>query len=107
MCALPICGYATFRSASTCWYKAHPLFLMSLPYYSELSPTPGEMDEVFDANRSVLGVRYFGPPSGPGRASFLIVCRDKEYDLPTLGPKARNRSRLCWWPADAARRCAR
>jgi hypothetical protein len=91
------CGYATFRSTTTCWYKAHPLFLMSLPYHSELSLAPGEMDEVFDANRSVLGARYFGRPSGPGRASFLIVCRDKEYDLPTLGHKARNQTRygLC------------
>lgn len=87
-------GHYVFRSPSAWWYNAHSRFLMSVPYHEEISPPAGEMQELFAAHKSVIGARYFGPKSGPGAFSFLITCRDKDYDLKTLGHKARNQTRV-------------
>ena len=88
-----LCGHRTFRAAGAWWYTAHPLFAMSVPYHQELSLSPAQQDEIFEGRQWVLGARYFASPSEPGKASFLIVCRDKDYDLQNLGHKARNQTR--------------
>ena len=86
-------GYYVVRSPSAWWYSAHSRFLMSVPYHEEITPQAGEIKDLFAAHSSVIGARYFGPKSGPGAASFLLTCRDKSYDLNTLGGKARNQTR--------------
>ena len=88
-----MCGHSVFRSASAWWYDAHPRFLMSVPYQREISLEPGELEEIFRSRRSVFGARYFGPETGVGRRSFLIVCKDKQYDLNKLPSKTRRQTR--------------
>ena len=55
--------------------------------------TPGAWELATVFRRLSAGVRYFAPMDGPGRPSYALMCRGKDYDLARLSSNTRSKVR--------------
>jgi hypothetical protein len=84
-------GHRVIRTPSTYWYDVFRRFYLGFPHHRVLALPDAELSQVF---RSLpAGVRYFAPPSAPGRASYALVIRDRGYDLDRLSANTRSKVR--------------
>ena len=83
-------GHRVARTESAWWYEVHPHWFLSIPFHAEITPSPGEINEVFGHGAWVL--RY-PCPVALGTPSYRIVCDDPGYDLATLSSTARRATR--------------
>jgi len=83
-------GHRVVRTTSAWWYEAHPRWYLSIPFHTELTPSPAELADVLE--RGALVLRYTCPISA-GTASYRSACDDPDYDLSTLSSTARRATR--------------
>lgn len=83
-------GHTVVKSANAWWFNSAPLVFQNFPFHLPASPTLGEVDSIL-ATRGAAA-RYTCRLD-QGRLSYKIACPDKNYDLKTLGGKARNQTR--------------
>lgn len=83
-------GHRIIRTASCFWYNVGPLSFLGIPYHRDVSPSAGELMELFLRGPAAI-VRFSGeaPPANGG----LFVCSDRGYSLVSLDKKARNQTR--------------
>lgn len=84
-------GHRVIRTPSTYWYDVYRRFYLGFPHHRLLDLPDEELSQVF--RRLPAGVRYFAPPSAPGRASYALVMRDRGYDLDRLSANTRSKVR--------------
>src|ERR1700688_2723445 len=70
-------GNRVIRTRSCYWYNPQPLMYRSLPVHRFVSPSPVEIAKVL----------MLGPAGG------MFVCRDRNYDFPSLSQNVRSRTR--------------
>jgi hypothetical protein len=83
-------GHTVIETPSLYWYDVYRGFYLGFPHHRLVDPPASELWQVF--RRCPAGVRFFGPPGGPGRASYAFTIRDRGYDLDRLS--ANNRSKV-------------
>jgi hypothetical protein len=84
-------GHRVVPTKSAYWYDVHRHFYLSFPFHRLVEPGSDELARLFKG--FCAGVRYFGPPGGPGRPSYAFICRDRQYGLELLSPNARSKVR--------------
>jgi hypothetical protein len=83
-------GHRIIRTASCFWYNAGPLSFLGIPYHRDVSPSAGELMELFLRGPAAV-VRFSGKAAPPNGG--LFVCSDRGYSLASLEKKARNQTR--------------
>jgi hypothetical protein len=84
-------GHRVVRTESAYWYDAHRHFYVSFPFHHLIEPDSTELSRLFKG--LCAGVRYFAPARGLGRASYALICRDRQYELDALSPNTRSKLR--------------
>jgi len=84
-------GHRVVRTPSSHWYDARRGFLVSFPHHLLISPQPDEMRRLFRG--LTAGVRYFAPDGAVGTASYMLTCRNRNYDLGDLSANTRSKVR--------------
>ena len=85
-------GHRVVRTESAHWYDASRLCFLSLPSHHLLDPHPHELREVLRRGRC-LGARFPAEIEGPGKASYQIVCDDRDYRVDHLSANVRSKVR--------------
>src|SRR5689334_2206181 len=87
-------GRRVVKTDSCWWYNAYgqDSVYYSFPPNRIISPSPQEIDSVFEQVPTAKAVRYLEPPNGRGRESYIWKCT-RPFDLTTVYPKARNQVR--------------
>ena len=84
-------GHKVIRTPSTYWYDVFRRFYLGFPHQRLLDLPDDELSQVF--RHLPAGIRYFAPPTAPGRASYSLVVRDRGYDLDRLSGNTRSKVR--------------
>lgn len=84
-------GHRVVQTESSYWYDVHRHFYLNFPHHRLVNPNANELSQLFKG--FYAGVRYFGPPAVPGRPSYAIICRDRQYSLDLLSPNTRSKVR--------------
>jgi hypothetical protein len=84
-------GHDVVETRSAYWYDVGPRFYINFPHCVAVEPDAAELSGFF--RRMAFGVRYFAPADGPGRPSYALVCRDKEYNIDRLSSNGRSKVR--------------
>jgi hypothetical protein len=86
-------GHRIIKTESCYWYNAQPGFYFYFPYHRLITPSRDELKRILLGERSI-GVRYFTPPTGVGKSSYMVVCSDKNYDITSVDANyARHQTR--------------
>ncbi len=85
-------GHRVIRTASCYWYDPYKFSFLSMPYHRILSPSRGELPQVWLKGPSAV-VRFPTAYDGTGRIGGLFICTNRNYDLMSLHKKARNQTR--------------
>jgi hypothetical protein len=85
-------GHHIVKTQSCYWYNAQPGFYFYFPYHRLICPSEEELRRIIPGERCI-GMRFFMPMDGIGANSYMIVCSNKNYDLPALESKSRNQTR--------------
>jgi len=84
-------GQRVIETKSCFWYSHRPFLYMSLPYYRAVSPSQGELARVLWGGPAAA-LRF--PAAGrTERQIGILVCSDRNYDLPSLHHTPRYRTR--------------
>ena len=84
-------GHRVVRTASSHWYDARRGFFVSFPHHRLIAPRPDEVRRLF--RRPIAGIRYFAPDSDAGAPSYMLTCRDPQYDVGMLSTNTRSKVR--------------
>ncbi len=76
-------GHRIVKTESCYWYDAQPGFYFYFPYHKLITPEKEELKRILWGN-PCIGARYFTPMEQVGKASFTIVCSDKNYDITSV-----------------------
>lgn len=86
-------GYKVISTRSCHWYNTEPFVFLSVPFHRMVTPDRGEMLRIWLQGRALVA-RYLSPAEESEANGGLYVCDDRRYDIPLLGPKARNHTRV-------------
>ncbi|MCE5199148.1 MAG: GNAT family N-acetyltransferase [Armatimonadota bacterium] len=85
-------GHRVISTQSCQWYNTEPFVYLSIPFHRMVTPDRVEMARVLGGGPALV-MRYACPAEESKCNGGLYVCRDKNYDIPSLNEKARNRTR--------------
>jgi hypothetical protein len=83
-------GHRVVETSSASWSNVSTGMYMNFPLHHPIEPSTSEIRQVLGLTG--IAVRYTCPIE-VGRASYALVCSDKNYDLSSLPQKGRNRTR--------------
>ncbi|GIW39883.1 MAG: hypothetical protein KatS3mg076_0460 [Candidatus Binatia bacterium] len=85
-------GHRVVRTESGLWYDAARYFLLGAPSHELREPPPEELRKLL-VRGGFAGARYTAPLHAKGRASYQIVCDDRDYSLEKLSANTRSKVR--------------
>ncbi len=83
-------GLRIIRTAGAVWVEKRKLFIENVPPHQRIHMTGWDATKIF--LRGFAVIRYTCAEK-EGQSSAEFVCEDKQYDLSSLDPKARNKVR--------------
>jgi hypothetical protein len=85
-------GQRVIETKSCFWYSHRPFLYMSLPYYRAVSPSQSELARVLLRGPSAA-LRFPTDLDKSPKQIGILVCSDRNYDLPSLHKKSRTATR--------------
>lgn len=82
-------GHRVTRTASSWWYEASPRVWQAFPYHWQLTPAPGELEELLRSQRAIA-LRCSTPFDAPeGRVSYHTIWEGADYGIEDLHGSVR------------------
>lgn len=88
-----ILGHHVVETKSAYWYNVNQRAFNSIPFHRLLQPTPDEFSALWRSGGALVARYPTHADSQVGQASYMFVCRNKNYDLEQFSANTRSHTR--------------